>query len=341
MCSATAPSDHNAMALVLPLTDRAFSVFLVNSFRQVAATPKITVRKKRSASSHDKKRFVSSTAEERWCLRLCCYQFDIVTTAGQGRLDRPAQQAMEGEKPGTKSREILAPLVEPNKAYHISFSSAGKFTLEQPTKYNGLINHHDVLLKLSLEVGVKTSQVELELGLTQAQLASQIPSSNSSLNSSRAQKASSSLAHATENELARSSGAFRGPPLPALSASVVSLLPPTLPPSLALPQYAFPHAYAFANAEEPPDKWPSKHTRLSTRLVIGTITSSACKYVWLGRLQAHKNKLQASGIYEAVYAFLFDFGSIPHSWREVSKTHICCIFHLTRIRIKTKEDPII
>ncbi|KAH0466043.1 hypothetical protein IEQ34_006146 [Dendrobium chrysotoxum] len=76
----------------------------------------------------------------------------IVMAIGQGRLDRSAQQAVEGAEPRTKSREILTPVVWSSKAYHISFSSVGKFTLEQQTEYNGLINHHDVLLKLSLEV---------------------------------------------------------------------------------------------------------------------------------------------------------------------------------------------
>ncbi|KAL0907675.1 hypothetical protein M5K25_022099 [Dendrobium thyrsiflorum] len=56
-------------------------------------------------------------------------------------------------------------------------------------------------------------------------------------------------------------------------------------------------------------KWPRDSS-------VGQVQSPVAGYVCWGRyiLRAHKYTLQEAGIYEAVYASLFDFGRIPSSW---------------------------
>ncbi|KAI0514163.1 hypothetical protein KFK09_010197 [Dendrobium nobile] len=59
----------------------------------------------------------------------------------------------------------------------------------------------------------------------------------------------------------------------------------------------------------PPLEWPRDST-------VGRIQSPVSGYVCWARyvLQAHMETLRAAGIYEAVYASLFDYGRLPTSW---------------------------
>ncbi|KAL0924035.1 hypothetical protein M5K25_004837 [Dendrobium thyrsiflorum] len=60
-----------------------------------------------------------------------------------------------------------------------------------------------------------------------------------------------------------------------------------------------------------PLEWPRDST-------VGRVQSPVSGYVHWARyvLQAHRSTLQTAGIYEAVYASLFDYGRLPSSWPE-------------------------
>ncbi|KAL0919137.1 hypothetical protein M5K25_011212 [Dendrobium thyrsiflorum] len=61
--------------------------------------------------------------------------------------------------------------------------------------------------------------------------------------------------------------------------------------------------------QPPPLEWPRDST-------VGQIQSPVSGYVYWARyvLQVHRGTLQQTGIYEAVYASLFDHGRLPTSW---------------------------